>query len=85
MRKFALTAALIALPALAHAQGAAPQPQSYMLPAATLNHVVAFLRQGGTYTEAAALSDQIVAEVQQQMRHAAPASPAPDAKPPAKN
>lgn len=89
MRKLALATALLALPIAARAQGApAPQPQSYTLQAATLNHIVAFLRQGGTYAEAGALSDQVVQEVQRQMQPPAPPHvTTPDAgpKPPAKN
>ena len=52
------------LPLAAHAQQA---PPTFAVPSAVLNHVVAFLSNGGTHLEGQALAEQLIALAQQQM------------------
>jgi hypothetical protein len=65
----ALILALALLPLAAHAQQAPPQ---FAVPSAVLNHVVAFLSNGGTHLEGQALAEQLIALAQQQMAAAKP-------------
>ena len=60
----ALILALALLPLAAQAQQAPPQ---FAVPSAVLNHVVAFLSNGGTHAEGAALAEQLIALAQAQM------------------
>jgi hypothetical protein len=63
MRTLILAAALL-LPLAAQAQQA---PQQFTIPAQVLNHVVAFLFNGGTHLEGQALAEQLIQMAQQQM------------------
>ena len=60
----ALILALALLPLAAQAQQAPPQ---FAVPSAVLNHVVAFLSNGGTHLEGQALAEQLIALAQAQM------------------
>ena len=66
--RYLILAALL-LPLAAQAQQAPPQ---FTVPAGVLNHVVAFLSNGGTHAEAAALAEQLIQMAQQQMAQKAP-------------
>jgi hypothetical protein len=67
---------LMVIPAVAQ-----EMPKSFIIPAATMNHVVQFLRSGGTYAEATALADQLVELAQEQMAREQKAPP-DSSKPP---
>ena len=60
----ALILAALLLPLAAQAQQA---PQQFTVPAGVLNHVVAFLSNGGTHLEGQALAEQLIQMAQQQM------------------
>jgi hypothetical protein len=73
MRALILAATLL-LPLAAQAQQAPPQ---FAVPSAVLNHVVAFLSNGGTHLEGQALAEQLIALAQAQMAaQKAPEAPA---------
>ena len=62
--RFLILAAALLLPLAAQAQQA---PPTFAVPSAVLNHVVAFLSNGGTHAEGQALAEQLIALAQQQM------------------
>ena len=62
--RFLILAAALLLPLVAQAQQA---PPTFAVPSAVLNHVVAFLSNGGTHAEGQALAEQLIALAQQQM------------------
>ena len=62
----ALILAVLLFPLAAQAQQA-PTPQQFTVPTGVLNHVVAFLSNGGTHLEGQALAEQLIQMAQQQM------------------
>ena len=62
MRFLILAVALF--PLVAQAQ---QTPPTFAVPSAVLNHVVAFLSNGGTHLEGQALAEQLIQMAQQQM------------------
>ena len=66
--RFALiVAAMMATVCIAGAAQAQQAPPQFAVPSAVLNHVVAFLSNGGTHLEGQALAEQLIALAQQQM------------------
>jgi hypothetical protein len=70
----ALILALALLPLAAQAQQA---PPTFAVPSAVLNHVVAFLSNGGTHLEGQALAEQLIGLAQQQVAAAQKPTEAP--------
>lgn len=66
--RFALiVAAMMATVCIAGAAQAQQTPPTFAVPSAVLNHVVAFLSNGGTHAEGQSLADQLIALAQAQM------------------
>ena len=64
----AVALALLALlPTVAGHVQAQQAPPTFAVPSAVLNHVAAFLSNGGTHAEGQALAEQLIALAQQQM------------------
>jgi hypothetical protein len=71
MRCLVLAAVLVLLANTVVAQ----ELKSFTIPAATMNHIVMFLRNGGTIAEGSALADQLVELAQQQLAAQSKAPP----------